>query len=178
MFENVLCENGFTFVWLNQGVGCVKSFLASFKQHVLDCRWQDWDSHIQNSDRFSLYRLLKTNHLTEPYMTMNINKFVRCVLTKFRFGVSRIAAHDQRYKNDERNLMCPMCKANREDEIHFVFCCPALDDLRSKHIPSKFYNRPSSFRLVLLLSSNNENVIKNVALFLYKAFKRRETIMS
>ena len=54
--RKVLCTNGFAFVWDFQSVGHVASFLKVFKQRLIDCRWQNWNSHIDSSDRFSLYR--------------------------------------------------------------------------------------------------------------------------
>eukprot|EP00745_Piridium_sociabile_P032738 TRINITY_DN5549_c0_g1_i5.p2 TRINITY_DN5549_c0_g1~~TRINITY_DN5549_c0_g1_i5.p2 ORF type:complete len:158 (-),score=2.85 TRINITY_DN5549_c0_g1_i5:16-489(-) len=152
-------------------MGCIKSFMACFKQRIIDCRWQDWDYHIQTSERFSSYRLMKTNNLIEPYFSLNINSFVRNALTKFRFGVSDIIIHCQRYKQSSSQT-CRMCKQATEDEVHFVFDCPALYDLRKQYIPPKYYSRPSTFRLVLLMSAKNENTVRNFALFLYKAFKR------
>ena len=78
-----LCSNGFSYVWFQQGVGCVKSFLSCFRQRLIDSRWQELDSHLETSERFSLYRLLKNNHLVEPYLSMNIDRFIRNSLTKF-----------------------------------------------------------------------------------------------
>jgi hypothetical protein len=81
--------------------------------------------------------------------------------------------HARRYKyNTIDNMLCRLCGLYREDEIHFVLCCPCLSDLRSELIPSRYYNYPTSFRLALLLSSTNTTVLKNVAIYLYFAFKR------
>eukprot|EP00745_Piridium_sociabile_P017375 TRINITY_DN26146_c0_g1_i13.p1 TRINITY_DN26146_c0_g1~~TRINITY_DN26146_c0_g1_i13.p1 ORF type:complete len:408 (-),score=12.07 TRINITY_DN26146_c0_g1_i13:7-1098(-) len=164
-----LYSYGFAFVWIDQGVGCINSFLSCFKQRIIDCRWQDWDNHMQNSERFSLFRMLKTNHLVkvEPYLALNMNKFIRYTLTKFRFGVSDIAVHRQRYVQRVGDLVCPMCRSAKEDELHFVFLCPVLSDLRQQYIPLKYYRYPSLFRLVLLLSSRNELIIKNLATVSY-----------
>ena len=70
-----------------------------------------------------------------------------------------------------------MFKAAVENEVHFTLCCSALKDLRQRLIPEKFYSQPSSFRLVLLLSTENMVIIKNFAIFLYLAFKRRELLL-
>ena len=64
-------------------------------------------------------------------------------------------------------------RAAVENEVYFTLCCSALKDLRQRLIPDKFYCQPSSFRLVLLLSTENKVIIKNFAIFLYLAFKRR-----
>ena len=61
--------------------------------------------------------------------------------------------------------------------LHFTLCCSALKDLRQRLIPDQCYSQPSSFRLVLLLSTENKVIIKNFAIFLYLAFKRRELLL-
>ena len=70
----------------------------------------------------------------EPYLMLNLNRFVKCVLTRFRLGMSYIFAHGMRYKTGiGRVMMCPFCKVSVENELHFVLCCPAPDDLTSVH---------------------------------------------
>ena len=39
-----------------------------------------------------------------------------------------------------------------ENEVHFVLCCPAFEDLRHEFIESKYFNNPCEFRLALLLA--------------------------
>ena len=113
----------------------------------------------------------------EPYLSINIDRFIRNSLTKFRLGISDIAIHRQRYKSENsKNVKCPLCNADKEDEIHFVFICPVLADLRTEYIPLKYYSKPSLFKLILLFSSRNDQVITNFTTFLYKAFKRRSTL--
>ena len=69
-----------------------------------------------------------------------------------------------------------MCKLALENEVHFVFECPALDDLRTSLIPFKYSDNPCDFYLSSLLASKSDDVMKNLSFFLFKAFKRREMI--
>ena len=75
---------------------------------------------------------------------------------------------------DSLDITCPLCRASVENEAHFTLCCSALNDLRERFIPDKFCNQQSSFKHVLLLSTENQNIIKNFSINLYLAFKRRE----
>ena len=111
---------------------------------------------------------------------LDINRYVKCSLTRFRFGISYIFVYSMRYKSSvtARKLMCPFCSISIENEVHFVLCCPGLDDLRRRYIHSKYFNFPSDFRFTLLLSTKNERTLQNLALYLYKAFNRRKIIMS
>ena len=74
-------------------------------------------------------------------------------------------------------MNCPLCKSANEDEVHFVLCCPAFDDLRTQSIPLKYFRHPNLFRLGLLLATQNENILRNLCVYLYKAFKRRSVVI-
>jgi hypothetical protein len=168
-----LCSFGFAYVWENQGVENSIEFIKCFKQRIIDCRWQEWHDHIQNSNRFAEYRMFKSTNDIEPYIGIVLNRYVKSALTKLRFGVSSIACHRYRY-NQRRdvNMLCLLCHVFEEDELHFMFCCPVLNDLRMKYIQPKYYNNPCRFRFNLPMASRNEAVITNVALYMYKDLKR------
>ena len=70
------CANRFSYVRDNQGVGCLSAFIREFKQRLTDIRWQAWDDHVNTSDRFSLYRQFKTLAGVEPYIILNLNKYI------------------------------------------------------------------------------------------------------
>ena len=86
--RKALCANGFSYVWDNQGVGCLSTFIREFRQIFVDIRWQAWVDHVNTSDRFLLYRQFKTLAGVEPNMMLNLNRYIRYALTRFRFGVS------------------------------------------------------------------------------------------
>ena len=89
---------------------------------------------------------------------LNLNRYVRYTLTRFRFGVSDIKVHRSRFKlYNVDELKCPLCLSAVENEVHFVQCCPAFEDLRHEFIESKYFNNPCEFRLALLKSSANRN---------------------
>ena len=116
----------------------------------------------------------------EPYLLLDIYRYVKCSLTRFRFGISDDFVHCTRYRSNvtPREMMCPFCTVSVENEAHFVLCCPGLDDLRRRYIHPKYFIFPSDFRLTLLLSTKNEGTLQNLALYLYEAFNRRKIIMS
>ena len=69
--SNIRCklyQFGFGFVWLNQGVERIKEFVQIFKERLIVCRWQDWDFHINNSERFNFYRTFCTVPDVKPYI--------------------------------------------------------------------------------------------------------------
>ena len=45
------------------------------------------------------------------------------------------------------DLLCPLCNTAYEDEMHSLFHCKSLDDVRQKYIHRKYAVRPSSVTL-------------------------------
>ena len=177
--RDFLCRHGFAFVWLNQGVGSINVFLKAVHQRLVDCRWQTWHDHIQNSERFSFYRNFKTTVSCEPYLALDVDRHLKCCMAKFRFGVSDIFVHTNRFQSTGPQMsLCPFCENELEDETHFVLSCPAYNDLRKDLISPKYYNNPCRFRLFILLCRKDHVTLKNVCIFLYKASQRRNLIVS
>ena len=108
---------------------------------------------------------------------MNMDRHLKRIMTKFRFGVSELSVHYYRYGSHvEKYLKCPLYGEAKEDEVHFVLCCPMLDDIRKQFIPPKFCKQPCVFRLSLLLASTNQEIVRKLSIFLYKAFRSRDTV--
>ena len=175
--RNILCENGFGCVWAQQGVGDINLFLQTFRIRLIDCHWQNWNSHVHDSNRFDWYRDLNSLHCIPEYLSMNLDRHLKQILTKFRFGVSDILVHFHRYTHSSvYSLTCPLCQEEEENEVHFVLCCPVLTNLRTQFIPAKYFRQPSMFRLTLLMTAKSAVIVRQLAIFLYKAFKIRELV--
>ena len=113
------------------------------------------------------------------YLKLNIDRHIKFIMTRFRLSISEIAVHYYRYKrHTDNDLFRPLCGEAQENELHFVLCCPMLSDLREQLIPAKFHKFPSLFIFSLLLASNNENIVRNLSAYLYKAFKLRSILSS
>ena len=175
--RNCLCMNGFAYVWYQQGVGDVKGFLRVFKERLIDSRWQNVDNHIEESERFNFYKCFCENRFTLPrYLTLDINRQFKYIMTKFRFGVSPINVHHFRYKNVcERAMYCLYCKDVIESELHFLLVCPLYDDIRKQYVPAKFYRNPSLSKMTLLCANKTVKISENLCKFVYHAFRIRST---
>jgi hypothetical protein len=175
-----LMQNGFGEVWYNQGVGNVKHFLSVLKERLIDCRWQNWHEHVTESSRFRVYMLLSNTSLEIPkYLKMNLNKHLIFTMTRFKFGISNLLVHYYRYRDHSPHLLlCPLCAASKDDELHFILCCPILEPIRKDCIPAKYYREPCLFKLSLLFNCNNDNTMRNLCYYISKAFKVREILTS
>ena len=175
-----LTQNGFGYAWLNQGVGNNKKFLFELKARLIDSKWQNVNAHIQESDRFTFYSLISAEEKCLPsHLTIDISRHLKCTLTKFRFGISRINVHYYRYRHhNQGDLLCPYCKTVEENEFHILMCCPLYDALRQQFLKEKYYRFPNMNKLRILLCSKNDKIIGDVCRFLYAALKKRDTFCS
>ena len=64
-----------------------------------------------------------------------------------------------------------------EDEFHFVLQCRKYIDLRKHYIKKYYWSRPSTFKLVTLLSVENRKELCNLGKFIHFAFKARNNVV-
>ena len=141
-------------------------------QRFIDYHSHNWHEHASNT-RFSIYRMFKTSISSEPYFTSVTNKQIRVILIKFRIGASNIRVHKIRYvAHTPQDLLCSLCHTAYEDEMHIVFYCKSLDDLRQKYIPRKYVVRPSVVTLRLLMQ--DKSCLHDLGRFMYHSAKRRD----
>jgi len=67
-----------------------------------------------------------------------------------------------------------MCTCSEiEDEFHFILKCPKYKQLRYIYIKKYYWQRPSVFKLVQLLSVHNKKEICNLSKYLTHALQLR-----
>jgi hypothetical protein len=95
-----LSQYGFGYVWMNQSVGDCKAFVNVLRERMIDCRWQNWEEHVRESERFSTYYGFNGfAHETKLYLQLDLSRHVKNIVVKFRFGVSELFVHHYRYRN-------------------------------------------------------------------------------
>ena len=106
--QKLLCKTGFYFVWLQQGVGDVKSFLYVFKQRLLDMFTQEWTSDIRDKERYKMYRSFKVMFGAEKYLSV-IYIYICCfrvLLTQLRHGVLPVNINMYRVTALQTKIVC------------------------------------------------------------------------
>ena len=108
----LLCKTGFYFVWLQQGIGDVKSFLYVFKQrlldmftHVLKSCWHQRQRKIWNVLIFQSYVWSRRIFISYRYIYC-----FRVALTQLRLGVLPINSNMYRYSDCLTNKNCVLPK--------------------------------------------------------------------
>jgi hypothetical protein len=134
--RSILFRFGFGIVWICQGVGNQVCFIREFKQRLVDCFSQEWHDKISTSERFEHYREFKQTLEVEQYLSLIMLKYYRDAVVRFRLGVNYLACNKNRYSANVQLRTCPLCGTAEEDEVHFIFNCPDLKQLRNDYIYS------------------------------------------
>ena len=72
------------------------------------------------------------------------------------------------------DLICPLCTLALEDEMHFLFYCKTLHDLRQKYIPNKYSMYPSNNTFTALMQ--DEDCVQDLGRYIYHSNKRRHNV--
>ena len=176
--KEVLCRFDFSQEWDNQYVQNERGFLRELRGRLVQEYCNYWSQALENSERYSFYKMFKTVWGKEMYLSVVDRKPFRDVLVQFRSGFSELFCHKYRYRNvNEDNLhICPSCRETFECENHFLFSCPVYDDLRNKYL--SHLNSLASWGVADVLATLDYSEVRNVATYMYHAFKRRKEAMS
>ena len=174
--KRLLSTLGFYDVWLAQSVGNIKQFISLFKQRVKDVFIQNWESELSASTRATFYNTFLSFEL-QPYLSqITIPKF-RIALSKLRMSSHRLEIECGRWKKPNsiplNERICRFCGI-LEDEYHFVIECKLFLNLRKQYIKEYFWKRPSVQKFIQLIANGNQLDMKNLSIYVYKAFKLRQ----
>ena len=171
--KRMLNTLGFGDVWLYQGVNNIELFLKLFEQRVNDNALQLWNQSLNNSRESKIYRELKTTLEYSTHLNLIVQPKYRHYFVKFVTRNHTLAVVTGNWHKPRpipyNQRLCNICN-KVEDEYHVIFECRKFDNLRKRYIPETARNHPSMYKLVSLLSTKDAAILKNLAIFIYKAF--------
>jgi hypothetical protein len=87
----------------------------------------------------------------------------------------KIEVDQGRYYNVAKNQrICKMCsKSEIEDEFHFLLVCPCYDDFRKMYIKKYYHKKPSTYKLIQLLLTENVTDLCKLGKYLFKCSRIR-----
>jgi hypothetical protein len=178
--RQLLCTNGCVDVWLQQGVGDEGVFLRCFRQRLVEQYTQGWATDVETKERYEIYSSFKSIFQSERYIEYQQKRCFRDSYVQFRFGISPIHVHRMRYKKDvvPKQLLCPVCKNEIEDEAHVLFTCDAYNELRTKVNIITNTNQDDSNALSRVMAADDEEAIIQLSRFLYGVFQLRNKTVS
>ena len=179
LVRNLLMSLGFYDVWLEQGVENYKGFMTVLRQRLTNNFVQNWHSRLEDSSRAVFYNSIASFQF-QPYLE-NVNEYEFCnAISRLRLSSHRLEVEAGRWvriNNVQANeRKCTLCNV-MEDKYHFVMECQRYTELRKKYLSKYYLQRPSMFKFVDLIHSNNIKYIKNLGTFVYHAFKLRSDML-
>jgi len=117
----------------------------------------------------------KNSYYIEQYVyDIDIVKFRR-KLAMFRSGAHCLSIAHKQYQIDEHKCLCHYCeKIFIGNEFHFIFICPLYNCIREMYLQQAMYTNSCIEKLYSLFCSKSTTVIRNIACYLYRAFKIRK----
>ena len=176
--RSLLQSLGFNEVWLFQGVGNINVFLSAFTQRIKDTFIQKWNERVIISSRARTYSLFSSFSYKIYLDLLSVEKF-RYALARIRVSSHRLAVEAGRWHRpnsiplDERK--CNTCNV-LEDEFHFILECSLYKELRKTYIKRYFWIRPNIIKFTELMTSENHQIIKNLATFVHASLKVRANV--
>ena len=174
--KQILSRLGYGFVWLCQGVAEEAYFINQFKSRLVDVSSQEWMADIRQSTRFDTYVSFKTSPTFEKYLDFIKVKCFRDSLIRFRFGITELKTHKNRFVKHITNNTCPFCKDTDENEYHFLFHCDKYETIRP-NILKCVERHEEKRKFENIMCCENQSWTKQLAWFLFKAFELREKML-
>ena len=173
--RDILCRYGFNYIWLSQNVCNVELFLLQFKQRIVDIFISEVNGFFETSSKCIFYKHIYSNHALQYYLDRPVNYIYKPYITRYRICAHNLNIETGRfYKIDRCARLCTNCDHRAiEDEYHFILECPKYVDIRNKYIKTYYWKRPSSFKLVQLLSVRNLKELNNLGKYLKLAERLR-----
>ena len=142
----------------------MQSLSSYVKKLLMDQYIQNWFGCSTLSSKSMIYFSFKSTFSFEKYLTV-LPKKLAINIFRFRTGNHRLPIETGRWDGtDLHDRKCTQCHLNEVgDEFHYLFVCPQYQNIR-KQLLSKYYiNRPNMIKFGPLLSSDSENILKNLS---------------
>ena len=163
----LLERHGFAEVWQYPESVKINSFIAVLKTRLIET--------FLTEARVGIRKSLDCKNEIAPYLTFLCNEKYRNALAKIHLSLHPLKIEAGRHNDTSRvNRKCSFCDLN-EDEYHFIIICPLYSDLRKDYIPEYYIKRPSMYKFITLLECTSVKRLKNLAMYVIKAMKQRNS---
>lgn len=172
--KNLFEKIKFDHVWKNQNSfsknRLVFSVHSKLKEEFI-LFWKENISHINNpkaqGNKLRTYSTLKDEFMMENFLKIDIERKTLSSFVKIRISNSNLLIETGRHRNIAlENRICPLCKIEIEDELHFVCRCALLSNTRTEFfnclsdIVPNFLHLSEKEKFNYILTSNDYDVSK------------------
>ena len=119
-----------------------------------------------------MYKEVKLAFSAPSYTELNIQKLFRAYSTKLRLSNHKKWGRWITPKVSYNERRCTFCNCpDIQDEFHNTLCCAKFSSRGVKYIQPYYYRRPSMFKIVELMISENKPELHRLMVFLKLTFK-------
>ncbi len=155
--------------------------LDFLKKRLCEKVAEKWHTSIQNMAKLDVYKQIKPEFGVEKYLTMNISRYEKSLLSQLRYGILPLRIETGRFVNEKRHeRLCMLCNSNLvEDTEHFIFHCNLYDshrlDLEKK--AKSVINGWDNLSYMDKLSNLFETLTRSFAKYVKNIFTLRRSII-
>ena len=142
------------------------------------------NNSTQPGNKLRTYKKFKQTFSFEPYLLVGTKK-QRLIMSKLRISAHDLTIERGRYlKLDIKDRICPLCKTQVEDEVHFVLECSSLKFLRQKffqdidQINKNFKHLNSENKFIWLFVNEDKPILLKLLKFIEEMFEQRQNLIS
>lgn len=181
--KHVLYSCGLGEAWASQSVISDVAFMSLFRQRLFDMYKQNWGARLGSTTRGVFYLNInpEIDFLHVSYSHFESVRWSNNMydLIKLHTSSHRLAIESGRWHKPQpialQDRLCILCNV-LDDEFHFVLECRQHIDLRRKYIPHYYYDHPSMYSFVKLVTTKDQGVVNNLAIYTRLAFGERKVL--
>ena len=150
----------------------MRDVLAKMRECGKQAKTRDFPHDCGTVDTYVLNMMFKYTYGKEKYTEILPEHFKKAL--QFRIGSHKLPVNNHKHFNVPRaDRHCTHCDQSlMGDEIHFLYECTKLNNLRVKYMSSPGIRRePNVFNFVNIMQTNDPETIGNLAKFILHGLK-------
>ena len=146
-----------------------KVFYPLVKSTLKDLFLQKWANDVEQSKKCFYYRHFYARPTFQKYLKI-LPESAWIPILKFKTSNHKLPIEIYSWKvtfKDRNKRFCTMCNTGDiGDEYHYLLVCPLFQEARIKFIPKSFYVKPSVFKFLQLINSEEHKVLIQLSRFI------------
>ena len=170
--KKILEQHGFGYIWQQQYVNNVNTFLSQFEQRINDMSLQYIRGGVVGCSDNRMFRHLTVDRGGANYLTSIKEKYIRIALARIRLGSHNFMVERGRWVRPKiayELRICQQCE-DIEDEYHVTMICTRFTTLRKRFLPKELYSNPSMYKFINFINTCKEKDLKYYGIFCHKVF--------
>ena len=171
--NTIFQNNGMSYIWATQDFNVDSNNVYKCECDQFKRLWHSRITCDAIDSNNMMYKTFKYSHGKEKYTEILPEHFKKALL-QFRIGSHKLPVNNRKHFNVPRaDRHCTHCDQSiMGDEIHFLYECPKLNNLRVKYMYSPDIRRePNVFNFVNIMQTNDPVTIGNLAKFILHGLK-------